>query len=164
MGNTNIFLSLFKQRVKDNFIQNWNDQLRNSTRASTYILFADFRFSRYLDIIPVIKYRYALTRLRTSSHMLEIEIGRWTKPHVTPRSERKCQLCNSLEDEFHFILECPLYNEFRLKYIKKYYWKRPNIPKFIDLFTSENRKEIRNLSMFIFHSMKKRDDIFYLRQ
>ena len=65
-----------------------------------YILFSDVGFKTYLDIILIAKYRYALTRLRTSSHRLAIETGRWT----TPRFERKCQLCNTLEDEFHFML------------------------------------------------------------
>ena len=60
----------------------------------------------------------ALTRLRTSSHRLAIETERWTKPHRTPRFERKCQLCNTLEDEFHFVLECPLYRDLRVKYIR----------------------------------------------
>jgi len=33
------------------------------------------------------------------------------------------------EDEFHFLLECPLYNEFKKTYIKPYHWKRLNMPK-----------------------------------
>ena len=84
-------------------------------------MFSEFGFKQYLDIILIAKYRYALTRLRTSSHRLAIETGRWTKPHSTPRFERKCQLCNTLEDEFHFMLECPLYRDVRVKYIRKYY-------------------------------------------
>ena len=74
----------------------------------------------YLDILLIAKYRYAVTRLRTSSHRLAIETGRWTKPHCTPRFERKCQL----EEEFHLMLECPLYRDLRVIYIRKYYWNR----------------------------------------
>ena len=55
---------------------------------------------KYLDIILIAKYRYALTRLRTSSHRLAIETGRWTKPHSTPIFERKCQLGNTLKMSF----------------------------------------------------------------
>ena len=35
---------------------------------------------------------------------------------------------------FIFLLECPLYRELRKKtYIKPYYWKRLNMPKFIEI-------------------------------
>jgi len=41
-------------------------------------MFSEFGFKKYLDIILVAKYRYVFTRLRTSSHRLAIETGRWT--------------------------------------------------------------------------------------
>jgi len=98
-------------------MQTWQTKLNASTRALTYLVFSEFGFKQYLDIILIAKYRYALTRLKT--YRLAIETGRWTKPHSTPRFERQCQLCNTLEDEFHFMLECPLYRYLRLKYIRK---------------------------------------------
>ena len=55
-------------------------------------------------------------------------------PHSTPRSGRKYQLCNTLKDEFHFMLEYPLYRELRVRYIRK----RINMHKLIELFKSEN--------------------------
>ena len=33
VGNKNVFISLFKQRLTDTFIQNWQPRLNNSTRA-----------------------------------------------------------------------------------------------------------------------------------
>ena len=48
-----------------------------------------------------------------SAHRLEVEAGIWHKPNTIPYNERKCQLCNTLEDEFHFLLECPLYYDLR---------------------------------------------------
>ena len=51
---------------------------------------------------------------RVSAHRLEVETGRWHKPVAVPFNERKCRTClNCLEDEFHFLLECPLYHELR---------------------------------------------------
>ena len=69
--------------------------------------------------------------------------------------------CNTLEDEFHFILECPLYQDLRAEYIKRYYWVRPNMPKFIELLKSENKTTINKLSVYIFKSFQKRNEIFY---
>ena len=100
----------------------------------------------YLDILLIAKYRYAVTRLRTSSHRLAIETGRWTKPHSTPRFERKCQLCNTLEDEFHFMLEC---------------WNRTNMHQFIELFKSDNSIVVINVTTYVQKSMEKRT-FFYI--
>ena len=74
-----------------------------------------------------------MSRIRMSSHRLQIEAGRWHRPQSIPLNERKYIICNNVEDEFHFILECTKYNEIRRKYIKKYFWQRPNISKFIEL-------------------------------
>ena len=64
------------------------------------------------------KFRVAMTKLRVSSHRLEIEVGRRTRPNRTPVDERKCRYGNKLEDEFHFLLECTLYEDLRKQYIK----------------------------------------------
>ena len=68
-------------------------------------------------------------------------------------------ICSVLEDEFHFTLECPLYKDIRKKYIKRYYWQRPNMVKFIELFLSENCQIIQNLSMFINKAFGMRKDL-----
>ena len=139
------------------FVQGWDDEVHNSSRANTYKLISNFSFKEYLDFVTVRKFRYAFTRLRVASHRLEIETGRWHKPNRTPIEERKCLFCNCLEDEFHFVLECQLYQDLRNEYIKKYFWKRPNIPKFIELLQSENKKTIKKLSVYIYKSFKKRN-------
>ena len=50
----------------------------------------------------------ALSRLRMSSHMLEIERGRRVKPQKLPLEQRICQRCtsNSVDDEIHFLITC----------------------------------------------------------
>ena len=70
------FLKVFSQRVRDNFMQTWQTKLNDSIRASTYVLFSEFGFKKYLDIILIAKYRYAVTRLRTSSHGLEMTMDK----------------------------------------------------------------------------------------
>ena len=147
VGNIETFLSVCKQRVRDVFTQNWHSRLENSTRARCYITLASFQYQKYLDILNIGKYRKSLSRLRLSSHRLEV--GRWAKPNKVPYENRKCKICNILEDEFHFLLECPLYAELRKRYINKYFWRRPNMPKFIQLLCTEHCKTLKNLSVFI---------------
>ena len=67
VGNSTYFLNIVKQRLNDNFVQNWNDRLNQSTRATFYHAFADFKFQPYLNIVNVSKFRIALTQLRVSS-------------------------------------------------------------------------------------------------
>ena len=47
VGDVNIFLSLVKQRLHDNFIQNLNSRLRESSRASFYSGISSFHFQHY---------------------------------------------------------------------------------------------------------------------
>ena len=114
VGNVNVFISLVKQRVFYMFGQNWNTDINNSTRARCYTLYADFRLQSYLILINIEKVRVALSRFRVSAHRREVENGRWHKPVAVPLNERKCRTClHCLEDEFHFLLKCPLYHELR---------------------------------------------------
>ena len=116
VGHTTTFISIFQRRVKDTFIQQWYSRLENSTRASFYRVFANFELQAYLKFVNINKYKVALTKLRLSSHRLCFETGRWTN---IPRENRLCTACNKLEDEFHLLFECQLYNSIRCKYIKK---------------------------------------------
>ena len=65
----------------------------------------------YLEKVNIRKICQAFSRLRMSSHCLEIESGRWTRPNSTPLDDRKCSLYNVLKEEFHFVLECNMFTE-----------------------------------------------------
>ena len=63
---------------------------------------------QYLFYIPDTRWMKALSRLRMSSHMLEIERGRHAKPQKLPLEQRICQRCisNSVDDKIHFLITC----------------------------------------------------------
>ncbi len=159
VGNINKFLSILKQRLTDNFIQNWNSRLLESSRSIFYRHFANFAYQPYLDIISIRKFRVSFTKLRVCSHRLAVETGRWHKPHKIPYQNRKCQFCNTLEDEYHFLFECAAYNDLRLSYMPKFYRQRPSMYKTIELLNSNNKKNIRNVGVFISKSFETRNDI-----
>lgn len=60
-------------------------------------------------------YRTLITRWRLSSIPIRIEIDRYKRPPI-PRLERICRRCNTLEDEHHVLLQCPIYHEIRRNY------------------------------------------------
>ncbi|MCG8048238.1 MAG: reverse transcriptase family protein [Candidatus Thiodiazotropha endolucinida] len=161
VGDFSRFLSLFKQRLKDTFIQSWHSRINDSSRALFYRSIATFQFQPYLEKINISKFSTALSRLRVSSHRLSVESGRWVRPNSIPLSERKCILCNTLEDEYHFVLECPAYDDLRKVYIPKYYRNNPSMFKFIDLINSTSEGRIRKLSVYIFYAFKLRAEMLY---
>lgn len=89
-----------------------------------------------------------ITKFRLSSHKLYIETGRYVGLN---RTERLCQNCDThnIEDEFHFMLQCPLYSNLRTQYIKPYYFRRPSAFKLIELLSTHNVKELCNLARYI---------------
>ena len=161
VGNSKAFLSELKQRLSDNFQQNWHERLSNSTRATFYINISSFNFQSYLNVVNIRKFRQALTKLRVSSHRLEIEAGRWTKPQITPRENRLCKQCNVLEDEFHFLFECSLYSNIRQQNIKPYFTRRRSMHKAIELLKTENTTNLQKLATYIFNGFKIRDATLY---
>ena len=160
VGDKDVFLSHVKQRIHDTYLQNWQSDLNKSSRALFYRTIASFESQFYLDAVTVKKWRVALSRLRVSSHRLGIETGRWGRNRVAI-TQRKCQLCNILEDEYHFIFECPAYNEIRNQYISRYYRIRPNMHKCTELLMTKSKSKIRNLACYIYKAFEIRNSIVY---
>jgi hypothetical protein len=160
--NERLFLMHVKQRLEDVFIQDLRNRLGVSTRADVYRNMTDtFEYKLYLNVVTVGKFRVALSRFRTSSHRLCIESGRWHKPIKTPRSERKCQFCNVIEDECHFMLECPKYAELRTMRIPAYYHKKTSMFKCVELLNCENNNTVRKCAMFIYKAFQLRNNLLY---
>ena len=153
-----ISLLEIKQRILDQYYQSWYSNLNNSQRLASYSRFKhSFSLEPYLNNITNRKFKIALSKFRLSSHRLEIERGRYRN---IPKTDRLCQFCsmNTIENEYHFLLICPLYTDLRRNYLKPYYCHWPTLNKFDKLMASKNKNEILNLSKFIYFAAKLRDD------
>ena len=69
---------------------------------------------------------------RARSHKLAIETGCYASNRVV-RNKRQNR---DIEDEYGFIIVCPLYADNRKLFIKAYFYKRPNVMKFIELLNA----------------------------
>ena len=108
----------------------------------------------YLEYVTIRKFRNALSKLRTSSHGLEIERGRYNN---IEKDQRICKLCKTdIETEIHFVLKCPSLTVIREKYIPSKFFKSPNIHKFNILMSSQRKDILMNLAMFAFYAFEKR--------
>ena len=120
-------LPIIKQRIPDQYYQSWYSNINNSQRLAAYSRFKhSFNLELYLDIIYDRQFKVILTSFRLSSHRLKIEKGRYFN---IPKRERKCKFCsqNTLENEYHFLLVCPLYKDFRRKFLKAYFCSWPTL-------------------------------------
>ena len=93
--------------------QKWYSDINNSSRLQSYSIFKhNLTLEKYLKISMENKYKYALSRFRTSSHDLLIETGRYEN---IPRDQRLCKSCDmkKIESEYHFLLACPKLRDLR---------------------------------------------------
>ena len=152
------FIISFTQRLKDIYLQTWIASLNLANKCFYYRMFKyEITQEEYLSKVNVKKFRMALSRFRCSSHDLFVETGRYLNIN---RNERICTLCNLnvVEDEYHFLLVCPLYLHLREKYLQVYYYRYPNIAKFTALLTSTNSNTLQNVAMFIYYACLHRSN------
>ena len=117
-GNLNEFKKHCRSKVINDFINKRYNELNvdHKPLLRTYCLFKfGFGTESYLYNVKDVRYRSAIyiKTPRYSSHILEIERGRYTKPKV-PSHLRLCKLCNVVENEEHFVTECVINTSERL--------------------------------------------------
>ena len=146
-------------------IQEWAADIADTSkhpilRTYRYIK-SSFRTEPYLYLVNDQRYRRAISQLRCSSHILNVEKGRYTRPR-TPLDERLCNMCNCVDDELHFITACAVnVNERRALY-DKLTDKFPefehlcDLEKFVFLFTFDDAQMLSWLGKFLYKSFRSK--------
>ena len=102
---------IVKQRLMDQFIQEWQSRVAENSVCSNYRLFKKkFCFEEYLTYLPSV---LSVLKFRLSSHRLPIQ--QKTIVIGIPREEGVCTVCDSGEvgDEFDYLLKGPLNTDFK---------------------------------------------------
>ena len=108
------FLRVFRQRLVDCFHQGWHEHVSQSGRFSVYMTFkTSVSLESYFVSIHnkhlrdlVIKFRLGIFDIRVNEH------------RYTDSTDFSCPLCGfNVEDELHFIFQCPKLDSIRAKYI-----------------------------------------------
>ena len=137
---------LIRERIHLREEEDWKHEMKERSKLRTYItLKHKLERETYLEL----RDRYGapeLTKIRGGSNRLRIESRRYQK---IPRELRLCEVCTTgqVEDESHFMLECPLYDDFR-----KELWGR------FESMLKINRNEIskeEQLNILIGHGNKE---------
>ena len=110
------FPALVKKEIKSDFIQYWKSRISNREIEKKLHLYS--KFKNNFEIEPYtelpFKDRQIISKMLCVSHKLNVETSRH---HGIPREKRKniCSLCTlrKVEDEVHFMAECPAYEKIR---------------------------------------------------
>ena len=155
VGDENLFLKTFKQRLLDCGKQEWHENVFESSKAFYYRHFmTDLTIANYIFYKMPLKFRIALSRLRCSVRSLHIEVGR--RDNI-PTEDRVCYVCDShdVEDEYHFIMNCSAYDNLRNLYLPHLSNLQKNVRLFNRLMNADERIT-KNLAMFIYFAFKLR--------
>ena len=149
------YVSKFKQRIRDHFVQEWNAEINNMPKLELYCKYKIvFERESYIDKINNEALRKTFSQFRLSSHKLEIETGRYSG---IARENRICKCCSSnmIESEYHFLLTCPLYRQLRLKYLERASW--PSLNLFQTYMSASSTKTLLKISKFIKEAFELRN-------
>ena len=106
-------ISLVKGRLLEIDVRNWRYEVQNKPKLRTYIQFkSEIDTEEYvLSFLPK-GCRSVYAKLRCGILPLRIETGRYDGVALENRS---CEFCseNVLEDEYHFMCSCDLYDDLR---------------------------------------------------
>ena len=140
--------------------------LKRTKKLTVYKLIkSDYRIEPHLIYLNNKKHQRALTRLRVSSHKLNIELGRHLRPPI-PRANRLCNFCNSKEvdDEIHFLTKCELYSEVRYHLfdeIQRHQHNSHNLSPenlYQCVMTSKSEKGLTAIAKFTYFGYKRQEN------
>lgn len=149
-------LNMVIQRVYDHFLQEFYTSVQLTSKMAIFkITTKHFQLEKYITSVNIDKHRISLSRFRCSAHKLMIEEGRF---RGIDRDARICPMCsmNIVEDEYHFLLVCPVYRELRKIHLPKYYCRWPSKYKFIKLLNEDRDNVLRKFAKYVYLANEKR--------
>ena len=139
----NEFKTTCKIIIQNEFIKQWTSDLRDTAVNPKLCMYRtikyDFGREPYIDLVNDTRYRIAITKIRTSSHSLEIE------------------------DEKHFVLSCKKNEIERLELFQKIsggnedFMNLTSDEKYYHMFTNSDPYILSWLGKFLYRSLVKRN-------
>jgi hypothetical protein len=112
-------VKLGHELLKQKAMEDWSDRLNDdhtrrhggTNKLRVYRTFKSvFNPEPYLTNRLPIKYRRAMSQIRCGVAPIAVELGRYCN---TPYENRKCYECENVENEYHLLMECPMYDDIR---------------------------------------------------
>ena len=147
-----------RQRYQNNWLHNINNTEEHPVLRTYKTIKTEFKLEPYLRLVKDFKYRHAITKIRTSSHNLEIERGRYNRPK-TPIEQRLCFVCNCVESELHFMTACDLNSAeretlySRIISVVPSFTSMDDTEKFVYMLTNDDARVLTWVGKFIYKSL-----------
>ena len=132
------------------FKQEWHYELSQKSSCTLYRSFKlNLELEKYFTL-PNCSDKINICKLRCRNTKIPVVILGY-RNRYQPYEERMCSMCNRNEigDEYHYILQCPIFQSHRRKFINNYYVRNPSMNKFSQLLQSENIRIQTNLAKLI---------------
>lgn len=144
-----LFLQQLRQRLIDEYYQEWYATIRDRDRYADYRMFKHFlHCETYLSCIDLYCFRVAFTQLRLNALPLNNNLHRYSEN----ASLRNCVMCEKeVEDEKHLLYDCVMYTDLRENMLSSYL----HLP-YVSLLNGMNAKMSLCLAKYVFHAMKRR--------
>ena len=142
----------------------WQNLTLSSPKLRTFKLFKnEYKTEPYVIKIHNRAHRSVFAQLRCGILPLKIETGRYTN---IPKEFRLCIFCekNEIEDEIHFLFECPFYNDVRLKFWPNFnsscsnFGQLENVDKLGKMMSNEL---VKISSLYVYECFLKRRNCLY---
>ena len=157
VGCVKTFLSIFRQRLIDQYQQDWHSVINDSERFEFYASFKHvIGAEKYLDTVQLRCFRTALVRFRLGISCIRVHKLRYSR-NVLPH-HLVCPVCkNAVEDERHVLTDCREYDVFRLDVLALAPAANRQFVNIATVMTADDEESIAQLSRFLYKVFKKRN-------
>ena len=138
MQNIDNVKNIITYKFKEKFWCEENLAVKRELRYYKEVTNPNLEDQKNLSVVISSRNKINIAKIRTNSHELHSETRHWSIPK-TPWVERVFHLCESMsvEDENHFILECPSNTHIRFEFHSIFY--NTNL---YNLLTCQNYSEL----------------------
>jgi len=144
-----MFIIILKQRIRE----------ISKKKVGSAILLNNTMYCSYKSTLePDLYFSETPGGFWSSSNRKQPPVGEQIEGSYVPRHERLCKYCANInkrhvEDEYHFIMECPLYRKVRAEFISDI-GHFINIYYFSEIMSSCKQSIIKKLSVYTYHAVK----------
>ena len=156
MGHLNRFVSVFKQRLLDQFQQDWSASVTSKERFEFYSIFKQsIQTEKYIDNLQLRLFREAYIKFRFGISPILVH----RRYDIIPR-DLLCPVCkDEIEDESHVLFSCKAYEDFR----KDVSWFNGShtavVADVSHVMSADNERSIWEVSRFLYKVLQRRNDI-----
>ena len=154
-----------KTNLHDQYKTEWESNIYDKPKLRTYVKFKyEYGVEPYVSDLLSKGQRSILAQFRCGILPLKIETGRYVGIEI---AKRKCELCDfgELEDELHFLVQCPHYDDYReclFNKAKMFYTDFDNIPDDVKMVILMSDSDLyRDTATYLICAYKKRNTTLF---